>query len=168
MRFAALLGVLLLIGCADPKREAHDVAQKFTTAMETQDRAQAEAQLTKAARERGMASMMMGESHKETGNAPTVGEATVEGDNARVALTGKTGDPATLLLRKEDNQWRVWGVQVAQKDGPLGPLTLNFEKPEESFKDVGRSMGEAIGGMMKGFADGLQKGLSNTPTPAPQ
>lgn len=165
MRFAAILGILLLIGCANPKQEARDVAQKFSTAMDTNDRAQAEAQLTKAARERGMAPLLLGENSKGSDNPATVGEATIDGDNARVVLTTKSDEPATLLLRKEENQWRVWGVQVTPKDSPLGPVTLNFEKPEEAFKDVGRSMGQALGGMMKGFADGLQQGLSPTPAP---
>ncbi len=161
MRFAVIFGVLLLLGCANPKQEAHDVAQKFATAMSTNDRVQAEAQLTKVARQRGMVALVLKDSPKE--NAPSsVGEAVVEGENARVPISSESKEQATLLLRKEDKEWRVWGMEVLPKDAPLGGMTLNFEKPEESFKDFGRSMGEALGGMMKGFADGLKQGLGSS------
>lgn len=165
MRFAAILGVLLLIGCANPKQEAHDAAQKFTTAIDTSDRALAEAQLTKAARERGVVGLLLDDRKKDTDSVSSVGEATIEGDHARVALITKSNDPATLLLRKEDNQWRVWGIQGASKDAPLAVMTFNFEKPEAIIGDSARAAGEAIGSAIKGFADGLQQGISPTPAP---
>jgi hypothetical protein len=159
--FAA--GVLIGLGCKSPQSQARAVAQEFVRAADTKDAGALDATLTRAARERGVARTMFSGERNSTPATTTVGEATVDGTSAQVAITSDKNEPGKLLLRKEDGNWRVWGVQMTPKDAPFGPMTLNFEKPEAILGDMARGFGQALGSALKGFAEGMEKGLAETP-----
>jgi hypothetical protein len=170
MRFKLTLGFLVLfaagvvlgLGCKSPQSQARAVAQEFVRAADAKDAAGLDKTLTRAARERGFAlSMLTKESNSPSRSV--VGEPVLDGDSARVPVSSAEDSKWSLLMRKEDGNWRVWGIQFTPKDAPFGPVTLNFEKPEEVVNDMARGFGQALGSALKGFAQGLEKGMAETP-----
>jgi hypothetical protein len=92
----------------------------------------------------------------ETEGAPnspkdyTLGKAVVDGEKARVPVEEKnkqSGLTPEVLLKREQGQWRVYGVS-------FGPFTMNFEEPEKkSFKLDAKATGKAFDDSFGSFGD---------------
>jgi hypothetical protein len=120
------------------------------------------------------------------GTGFTLVEARVKDDTAEVAatLTDKESKatPAIVLLRREEKQWRVWGLRFQADNGT--ELTLDLEHPErlvgealglafgelakgleglsKNAEKTGRALGEALGGFVKGLTEGMEKTAPKT------
>ncbi len=119
--------VLLLCGCSGPQQEVRAVAQEFIRAGDNADWPRATATFTRVARAKAQGSVL---SSKQKNHIVEFGKVTIDGENASIDLKDKRGGKATLLLRKEDNQWRIWGGRIYPENVPYKSITLNFEKPE--------------------------------------
>ena len=96
----------------------------------------------------------------ETEGAPnspkdyTLGKAVVDGEKARVPVEEKnkqSGLTPEVLLKREQGQWRVYGVS-------FGPFTMNFEEPEKkSFKLDAKTTGGAFDDPFGSFGDEKDK-----------
>jgi hypothetical protein len=185
-----------LTGCGlTPQAKAKGVAAQFVAAMDAHDSAGAEALLTDAARQRigdagnptgrvfNNGGVMGGSGTTGADSASVVGDAVVnpDGETARVPFTkkGADGQPhdGAVLLRKTDDGWRVYAIEVAFGNG-LPDLTINFEHPEEMMGQLGRIIGEGLGAAMRGASQGMgamlngmsqgyAAGFAGTATPLP-
>ena len=170
-------------GCMSENTRAYNAAQTFLTALSRGDSAGAQAVATKAARPNlaGFlkdSSSVRGEFTLETAQL-SEGAAEVP-----VTFTGASPSKGSVLLRREENEWRVWALRIKADHG--AELTVDFEHPErmvgevlgaavgelakhleglgKDTKKAGKAFGEALGGFVKGFAEGVEK---STPTPKP-
>lgn len=176
--FAAGAAGLLLVGLAlvgllggfkSDARRAQDTAGAFLSAFERHDRAAAEAQITRAARERGWIGELIAKPDDRQ-HTFTLGDSQVDGDDARVpiTLTDRQRDttPGTLQLRREDGAWKVRALTLTH-DGL--PFTLDFEHPENLLGDLGHAAGQAFGKAMeetargiRAFVDGISQSATQT------
>ena len=176
----------LTCGCASDSSRAREAARTFLSAMNRGDASAAQAVATQAARPN--IATMLKDKKSESGGF-TLGEAAIKDDTAEVPVTLTSGDskPATgsLLLRREEKEWRVWALRLHTDSGP--ELTLDFEHPErivgealgaafgelakgleglsKGAEKTGRALGEALGGFMKGFSDGVEKSAPKPEAP---
>lgn len=170
-------------GCVSENTRAYNAAQTFLSALSRGDSAAAQAVATKAARP-NLAGFLKNSSSVRgefTLDAAQLSEGAAE---VPVTFTGSSPRKGRVLLRREENEWRVWALRVKADQGP--ELTLDFEHPERMVGEVlgvavgelakhleglgkdtekaGKAFGEALGGFVKGFAEGVEK---SAPTPKP-
>jgi hypothetical protein len=191
---AALCAPLLLtVGCASDAKLAANAARNFTVASQSGDPDAVRPLLTAAARTQW--SSWTSGTRKPTNDPFTIGDAAIDGDQARVPVTieGTKPERTTLLLRREEQQWRVWGMRFPIGETDEAQFTVDFEHPEATLKEAlgaashaflegmsqatkgisasapdaqkaGRELGRAVGGFFQGFAHGLQE---TAPSPGP-
>lgn len=158
-------------GFKSDARRAQDAAGAFLSALQRHDRAGVEANITRAAQERGWVNDLAARPDNTAADRFELdGPAQVEGDDARVPVvltdSERQREPATVLLRREARQWKVRALALR----PNGiPLTLDFEHPEAILGDIGRAAGQAFGKAMgevgRGvgeFLQGISQGLAQS------
>jgi hypothetical protein len=172
-------------GCVSENTRAHNAAQTFMSAMEKGELSSMQHVATRAARPN--IEFFFPDKKDRQGHF-LLGEPHVKDNTAEVPATltnsSTTGTLATVLMRREEKEWRVWGLRL-QKEKER-ELTLDFEHPERMVGEVlgaavgelakhleglgkdtekaGKAFGEALGGFVKGFAEGVEKAA---PTPKP-
>jgi hypothetical protein len=159
---AMVTSVVLISGCGlTDSGRAQSTTKAFHLAVQSGDDTATDALLTTKAREtlqrfRGLNSNLAKNSPGEL----TVGTAVIEGDLAHVPTITKNSDNKTTetetLLRREDGNWRVYGLKMTNTDGKS--LTIDFEHPEAM---VGELLGQLAGEFAKGLS-GLAKGFSES------
>lgn len=173
----------LTCGCTSEAGRAKESARQFLAAIHQGDARAAQAVATQAARP-NIARMFTESQPNKAGF--TLGEATIKDETAEVAVAlqgeSKGATPGVVLLRKEENQWRVWGLRLKADSGTeltldlehperlvgealglaLGELTKGLESLSKSAEKTGHAFGEALGGFVKGFTEGIEK---TTPQP---
>ncbi len=171
-------------GCMSESTRAHNAAQTFLTALSRGDSAGAQAVATKAARP-NLAGFLKDSSSVRgefTLEAAQLSESAAE---VPVTFTGTSPRKGSVLLRREENEWRVWALRIKADHG--AELTLDFEHPERMAGEVlgaalgelakhleglgkdtekaGKAFGEALGGFVKGFAEGVEKTAPKASSP---
>lgn len=174
----AALVCCLSTGCVSESARARQTAQRFLSALETGKLASMQAVATSTARPN---IALFFPDQKERQGHFVLGEPRVQENTAEVPATltdsSTTGTLATVLMRREEKEWRVWGLRLKGKETP--EFTLDFEHPErmvgellgaavgefskgleslsKSTEKAGRAMGEALGGFLKGFSESLER-----------
>ncbi len=135
--FAACAIALSLFVCSCTGGVAHgtarldspqSAAESIVTAIENSDRAAFLACLTGGARE----ALEAGEGFDLSSGgqlATNIGKAVVTGNEAAVPLTAEDDGEAqsmTLLLRKVDSEWRMYGIRMSA--GTEGEITIDFQE----------------------------------------
>ena len=157
----ALVGALTC-GCVRETDRAQGSARSFLSAMNRNDISAMQAVATKAARP-NLASLFKDSKSETTGF--TLGDAKVTEDAATVPVTLSDAKTGSVLLRREESEWRVYALRMDVSVG--NTLTMDFEHPEslvgEAFSVMGKELGKAVGGFLKGLAEGLVQGHSSAP-----
>lgn len=164
----------LTCGCSRDTDRARDSARSFLSAMNRSDISAMQAVATKAARP-NLASLFKDSKSEATGF--TLGDAKVTEDAATVSVTLSDAKTGSVLLRREENEWRVYALRMDLSAG--NTLTVDFEHPEnllgEAFtvmgkelgkgmEQAGRALGQALSGFAKGFAEGMETRTPSAPT----
>ncbi len=120
---AVVLAVGIMIGChGSDSASAQDVTRTFLAGWGRNDHPAIEATVTAASRDN---------LKKQSFNTPplrvyTLGAPAVTGDTAVVPVScaGSTGRPSQwkVNLRREDGQWRVYGIVVTARNGSQFPM----------------------------------------------
>ncbi len=153
----ALCFVLPLVGCGSGtdtvsngtatrsvSSSATEAARSFLEAIDANDQAAFTALLTEDARAALEQDGGMG-FNGDRMDSFELGAETIEGDEARVSVEVQQeghAQAADLLLRKESDQWRVWGMHIVFGDGGM---TLDFEAVSGVIEELGKELGEQIG-----------------------
>jgi hypothetical protein len=173
-------------GCSQDSARAREAARAFLTAMNQGDSEAAKAVATQAARPNLTALL---KDNNSEGSSFTLGEPKVEGEKNSAEVPCMLTKPGTkptvgkVLLRREEKEWRVWGLRVPTESGQ--EVTLDLEHPERALGELfgaalgelaqglkglgkdaektGRAFGEALGGFMKGFSEGVEKTAPKEP-----
>lgn len=180
--FAVVFVVLFLLGgllvVRSRNTESERVRQRADTFLKTfmaGDSARALRCLTRVGQEKS-ASLL--ENNKSSLNGFTIGDISIDGDDARAAVvlressgsqSGGSSNSGAVLLRREAGEWRVRALEMSLLDG-AAPITIDFEHPEslpgEALRMTGAAMGRAVGEMghalgnaMGSFARGFQEGI---------
>jgi hypothetical protein len=91
-------------------------------------------------------------------------DVTIDGDEAKVKAIHtdaqtRRPEPGTLMLRREDGEWCVYAIEVAETaEHPA--MTINFERTDGilgAFAEFGQEMQELPGAMMEGFLGGEEE-----------
>ncbi len=140
-----LLSAALLLGSCTRRSDASAkspdaIARAFVEAVHAGQKERSLSLLTEAARE-GLES---GAGFRlEDGKFTDVefGRATIDGAGAAVPLTVKEGGNVqgfSLLLKKSDDVWRIFGVHVSGREG--GEVTIDFETLASRMKTLSETM----------------------------
>lgn len=174
-------------GCVSENTRAYNAAQTFMSAMEKGELSSMQHVATRAARPN--IEFFLPDKKDRQGHF-VLGEPRVKDNTAEVPATltdsSTTGTLATVLMRREEKEWRVWGLRLQDEKVKERELTLDFEHPERMVGEVlgaalgelsknleslgkdtekaGKAFGEALGGFVTGFAEGVEK---SAPTPKP-
>lgn len=140
-----------------------DVARSSMEATQAGDQEGFEALLTQKARDglnAGDGENSRFKMHDDKLDEYTVGEATIEGEEATVPVDAvEDGKPQNMKfkMRREDEQWRIYGVAMSlgENDGAPVEFTLDFEK-------MGQMMESMVQGMVEGLGDGLQESFQSS------
>ncbi|WP_394794275.1 hypothetical protein [Armatimonas sp.] len=171
---AAALICCLSSGCASDTSRARESARVFLSALQKGELVSMQHVATHAARPN--IDFFFPDKKDRQGHF-VLGEPRVEENTAEVPATltdsSTAGTLATVLMRREGKEWRVWGLRLKGEKKP--ELTFDFEHPErmvgelfgatlgeltKGLKDAektGRAFGEALGGFVKGFSEGVEK-----------
>ncbi|GAB4460591.1 MAG: hypothetical protein OHK0029_24850 [Armatimonadaceae bacterium] len=152
----AVLLLPLLYGCRTPESQARESADRFLAAIQRGDKAVVDQLLTRKARMTMTGNNSLTASPSSETSRYTLGTPTVEGDLAVVPATMTDEDgsaEAAILLRREEKEWRVYGMRVPMMPGAPA-VTMNFEEPMEIFGSAFRAFGQAMGS----FAREMEKG----------
>lgn len=176
----AALVCCLASGCVRESDRVQTVTRTFLTALSQGNGPEAQKVATLAARPY-LAEIKPG-SQSAVRTGFTLGSSVVVKENTAEVPVTFIGDdskpyPGAVFLRREENEWRVWGLRV--KLASHYELILDFEHPErmvgellgvavgelskgleglsKSTEKAGRAMGEALGGFLRGFSESLER-----------
>ena len=166
LEFVAALLILLTVGCSQNRESAPEsssaaspnpapnlqpqgpaeVAKSFMEATAAADEEAFKELLTEKARE---SLESMGDDGKFTGEdfeSYTIGEETIQGEEATVAVSavseGETQN-VNLKMRREHENWRVYAMGVALAPG--SEMTMNLEQMGAMVEQMATALGDAIG-----------------------
>jgi tetratricopeptide (TPR) repeat protein len=154
--FSILVAVLVVgTSFAAPAQRPEDVARAYMEAAKEGDTEGSLALMTEKAKQ---AAAETGFEAAEAGPGASfkVGVARVKGERADVPVTmileGEE-KAATLLMRREKGEWRIYGMKAPV--GPGGPeMTMDFENPQAMMAEMTKVMAEA---MKEGFEEGFKE-----------
>ena len=168
----------LSTGCATDTSRARESARVFLSAANRGDSAAMLPVTTLAAR--SYVTKITPESMPSQSSF-TLGDPIIKDRSAEVPVVAQGEDSksysVTVFLRYEEKEWRVWGMRTQLTNG--GELMLDLEHPDRmagallgvAFSELakklentskgaektGRAFGEALGGFVKGFSEGVEK-----------
>ncbi len=171
-----LFAAMPLLGCHRDEQAAQDSTRRFVDAIRAGNHAALLETLTAKGRQ-SMADVDFAE--KEIGDY-SLGEATIDGDEATVPVIGKKAGADkrfAVKLHREEGQWRVHSMALPA-DGSYAALSVDFENPETSIAEFMRragqqageifqQLGKGLGEAMKGFSEGFQKATQQVKPAAP-
>lgn len=148
-------------GGSDPKA----VAEKFWEASKSGDPTQMEPYVTKAS----MQADLMKEKAGKTEGSFELGEAKVEGEQAKVATKlndkGMSFDLQTILV-KEGGAWKVDVNQTMMSMLSGDAMQAMMKGLGEAGKALGEGMGKAMGEGLKGLGEGLEEAMKGIGQPS--